>query len=898
MKTYKLLLLISLICQSILLGIIVTTVYLFESDPVYHSVATPLLAMGIPLSFVNLAVILLIWKRFSILTNSMEQDKHSSLFPFEPLDKEHFCRVVDKLPIPISLTRISDGLILYANAQTSQMLGLSASELIGHHTTEFYYNPEERLRLMEVFRRDKQIVNYEIQLIRQPDRLVKWFALFLQPLTIGPETMLLGVFYDITVRKQSEAELARFSLALQASETKYRTLFDRAHDAIFIMDDNKIIDFNYSTLTLFNCTREQFFNKTPSELSPPLQPDGQPSEQKVSEKIAATLADEPQRFEWLHIKGDGTPFFAEISLNLIELNDKHYIQAIVRDLTAEHQRLEQEKILLTQKLRNSEERFQIIAETVPVPMIIQRSDDAKVVYVNEQASVTFGLPTSEWIGRHIQDFYLTAAEWQEISHLLTQHGFIYDYEIQMKRNDGSPIWVSLFSQPTLFENEPVMVNTIYDITDRKRAEAERQNHIVELGALNAILTEFNKAYERFVPYEFLQLLGKENVVEVKLGDQVEREMTILFSDIRGFTALSEKMSPPENFYFINQYLGKMAPVITEHRGFIDKYIGDAIMALFPTNADDAVHCGIVMLNKLAEYNQTRQTQALPLIAIGIGLNTGTLMLGTVGDAKRMEGTVISDAVNLASRVEGLTKTYGAALIITEYTYQKLRQPLAYKIRVLDRVTVKGKTQPVTIYEVFEADSPATIELKLKTLHYFEQGVECFHKGQFDKARDFFQNVLQEHEQDKAAQIYILRCQEQISLTMPGSSQILIVDDTPFNVKLLSHLLTSHKYKVLTASNGNSALKIAELTQPDLILLDVMMPGIDGFETCRQLKTNPNTQEIPVIFMTALSETVSKATGFELGAVDYITKPFETTEALARIKVHLRLRQQQLQLKRK
>ncbi|MEM7018537.1 MAG: adenylate/guanylate cyclase domain-containing protein, partial [Pseudomonadota bacterium] len=210
----------------------------------------------------------------------------------------------------------------------------------------------------------------------------------------------------------------------------------------------------------------------------------------------------------------------------------------------------------------------------------------------------------------------------------------------------------------------------------------------------------NQGYARFVPHEFLQFLNKDSVVDVELGDHVQKEMTILFSDIRGFTSLSETMTPDENFRFINSYLSRMEPVIAGHSGFIDKYIGDAIMALFPTSADEAVRGSIDMLHSLSDYNEGRERAGYPLIKIGIGLNTGPLMLGTVGGKNRMDGTVISDAVNLASRVEGLTKTYGTALLITEWTYQRLYDVSQYQTRVIDRVRVKGKTEPVTVYEIF------------------------------------------------------------------------------------------------------------------------------------------------------------------------------------------------------
>lgn len=301
------------------------------------------------------------------------------------------------------------------------------------------------------------------------------------------------------------------------------------------------------------------------------------------------------------------------------------------------------------------------------------------------------------------------------------------------------------------ENITYAIAAFQDITERKQAEKERID-------MTNKLTQLNKAYERFVPREFLNLLDKKSVIDVHLGEPVKREMTLFFSDIRDFTSISERMTPQDNFNFINAYLSRMEPIIGQHHGVIDKYIGDSIMALFPRNADDAVRAAIEMLKRLTEYNLTRGRPNRPILRIGIGLNTGILMLGTVGGKNRMDGTVISDAVNLASRVEGLTKTYGTALLITEETYMKLSDPLQYNIRVIDAVKVSGKSEEVTVYEIFDADPPESIALKEQTLADFNQGFVLYHSEEFNEARPFFEKVLQVNKNDKAAHIYLKRCE--------------------------------------------------------------------------------------------------------------------------------------------
>ncbi|MEG4109356.1 AAA family ATPase [Microcoleus sp. S13_C5] len=272
------------------------------------------------------------------------------------------------------------------------------------------------------------------------------------------------------------------------------------------------------------------------------------------------------------------------------------------------------------------------------------------------------------------------------------------------------------------------------------------------------LAQLNKAYERFVPHQFLQFLEKSSIIDVELGDQVQLEMSVLFSDIRDFTTLSETMTPEDNFKFINSYLSRMEPVINENKGFIDKYIGDAIMALFSGEADNAVKAGIAMLHRLVEYNEYCANAGCAPIQIGIGINTGSLMLGTVGGPNRMDGTVISDAVNLASRVESLTKNYGVALLITQPTYTRLKNPSQYAIRTLDTVKVKGKSEAVTIYEVFDADPVAIKDGKLARLELFAEARALYSGGKLFEAARLFEECWRQNQGDRVAKMYWERCE--------------------------------------------------------------------------------------------------------------------------------------------
>jgi|GEM_PF-4359395 len=283
----------------------------------------------------------------------------------------------------------------------------------------------------------------------------------------------------------------------------------------------------------------------------------------------------------------------------------------------------------------------------------------------------------------------------------------------------------------------------------KGFEEERQAKLEQ-----AALT---RAYQRFVPQEFISYLRKISVTELKLGDHTAMEMTILVSDIRSFTALSESLTPEQNFELINAYLFEMEPVVKQYSGFIDKYMGDAIMALFHGSTDNAVQAAVGMLRRLEGFNERRLSRGEPPIRIGIGLNAGPMMLGIVGGESRMEGTVISDAVNLASRIEDLNKRYGTSLLLSEHAHARLRDPSRYGLRAIDLVQVKGKTQPVRIYELFDGDPEEVREGKRRTLAEFEAALRLLEQGRTAEAAERFARCAALAPSDSVTRYHLDRC---------------------------------------------------------------------------------------------------------------------------------------------
>ncbi len=307
-------------------------------------------------------------------------------------------------------------------------------------------------------------------------------------------------------------------------------------------------------------------------------------------------------------------------------------------------------------------------------------------------------------------------------------------------------------------NTHLMISSLRRSLTEKNEELKAANDLLEerVKERTAELVDLNTTYERFVPREFLSLLNRSSILEIMLGDQIKKQMTVMFADVRGWTTLSETMSPQENFNFINAYLKRVSPVIKEHNGFIDQYYGDGVMALFPDSPDDAVLAAIAMHAAVGEYNKEREKNGFQPIGIGVGLHVGNLMLGIIGSQDRMQGAVVADDVNLAARLEGLTRMYGSAITLSETTLSQLENPDRYKHRFVDKVQVKGRKNPVSVHEVFDGDHAAVLALKDQTKGSFEEGLRLYYNKEFSVASVQFNQVLQKNPEDKAARIYLER----------------------------------------------------------------------------------------------------------------------------------------------
>ena len=262
-----------------------------------------------------------------------------------------------------------------------------------------------------------------------------------------------------------------------------------------------------------------------------------------------------------------------------------------------------------------------------------------------------------------------------------------------------------------------------------------------------------KFYYKFVPEKFREYLGKENFTDLALGDASSRELTVLFCDIRAFSINSEIMTVKENFAFVNTIYGKAGPIIREHNGFVDKYIGDAVMALFE-NADDAVKCGIELYRAIVLDPETAKELKVSDINIGIGIHTGMAMIGIVGESERLSGTVISDTVNLSSRLESLTKQYKTAILVSKDTIDRVSDPDSLGLRYLGMIQVAGVNEVKGVYEVLDCLPEDVKKSRSENRPEFREAVRLFQMGRRDDARKALEKIDEEGRSDYVSKMYL------------------------------------------------------------------------------------------------------------------------------------------------
>jgi len=350
----------------------------------------------------------------------------------------------------------------------------------------------------------------------------------------------------------------------------------------------------------------------------------------------------------------------------------------------------------------------------------------------------------------------------------------------------------------------------------QQVKEQSQRQIAAAWEANEYLSE---KFQLFVPEQLLARIAPKGIESIQLGNVTEEELTILFCDIRGFTTIAESQPARETFEWLNAFFTKMNDCITSHGGFIDKYLGDAIMAVFDmpnSHAINAIEAAVAMQESLQEFNADRHKYNLKYpVNIGTGINTGIGMIGTLGSDRRMDSTVIGDVVNTASRLENLTKIYGCQIIVSENAIVHAREFLNnispnsnskeslllkcdleaktgksiistshakaadshsasnnYYYRWIDRVTPRGKQQAIEIYEIWPASSPDS-QAKQLTQALFDKGIQGWQSEKFVAALGYFQQLIEQNPADTVVSFYIDRCRERLGLIPANNSSQML-----------------------------------------------------------------------------------------------------------------------------
>ena len=318
----------------------------------------------------------------------------------------------------------------------------------------------------------------------------------------------------------------------------------------------------------------------------------------------------------------------------------------------------------------------------------------------------------------------------------------------------------------------------------QRVKAESRQQIAAAWEINDYISE---KFRLFVPEQYLERIAPQGVESIQLGNAREEEITVLFCDIRGFTTIAELQSAKETFEWLNAFFSQMSKAITAHHGFVDKFLGDAILAIFDRSehhAEDALNAAVSMLQNLKEFNRDRAQYNLEqAVNVGIGIHTGMAVIGTVGSDKRMDSTVIGDVVNTAARLEDLTKLYGCQILASDTTLAHVSSRLtnttlavqthapflgncstpSYLSRWVDQVTPRGKRVVLELYEVLGTPTQVLDVTKGQILPLYNAGLQAWRQKEFTRALDYFQQVVQQNPNDTIAMLYIERCQEHLSL---------------------------------------------------------------------------------------------------------------------------------------
>jgi len=299
-------------------------------------------------------------------------------------------------------------------------------------------------------------------------------------------------------------------------------------------------------------------------------------------------------------------------------------------------------------------------------------------------------------------------------------------------------------------------NVNVNISTRDEVEELGDRFNMMAGAIKKYVLEVTKlsnAYFRFVPQQFLKVLGKDNMTEVRLGEQKTKNMTIMVCHMRQFNEMSATLSTKDNFAFINSFLKQFGPIIREHGGFISRYLGPGMLTMFPNDSTHSLFAAYHIRRALTEYNEKRIDAGERAIDIGIAIHAGDVMLGIIGEEQRLEGSVISNHVELTINLERISEKLGVSVLLTSQARQQIDLGRTEYCRNLGLIQLDSDSAPVQLYDWYEADMKYVRDLKAETKKQFEASVEAYQNGRFYDAREGFVQVVKRNRHDLVAKLY-------------------------------------------------------------------------------------------------------------------------------------------------
>lgn len=378
--------------------------------------------------------------------------------------------------------------------------------------------------------------------------------------------------------------------------------------------------------------------------------------------------------------------------------------------------------------------------------VIALDFEGKIITFNSAASKILGIDPKKVINKYYSEVFFKLTGNDEFNDVLinvvmTKETYVYK-EVNFLRKDKNKIPLGITSSLLKDDKgkEYGIVAVFFDLTELRKTKF-----------LEETLT-------RYVTKQVVDLIMEHPDSIILDGE--ERQSTILFTDIRNFTSIAEKMDPKELVQMLRSYFTLMVDASFKYQGTVDKFIGDSIMVIFgaPTPQPDhallAVNTALEMQNSMMHFNEQYNNKSFAPIKMGIGINTGNIVVGNIGSKDRLEYTAIGDSVNLASRLEGTNKNYGTNIIISENTYQLIKEEIY--CRKLDKVMVKGKEIAINIYEVI--DKYVNLKKsKINQLEIFNEGLKYYKDRDWDKAIKEFEKFLKISKHDEPSKLYIKRC---------------------------------------------------------------------------------------------------------------------------------------------